>query len=196
MNNPFAEIPPPLPPKQSAPSRRQQQHQSLPPARSSTRNDSSHAHHSSRSADTPSRTRPNRSQTTGPYVITSSTSFLPSFISSPPPSQHSPPSSGSRPQPTQPRRSHSSDSTPSDKSKHHRSKTKKGSMHADVIDRLDFTGVGPSMLFSVHSSTIPSHSSHLHSVPPRWTIRCLRSISQQASHQGPHVRLDLYQPRR
>lgn len=69
-------------------------------------------------------------------------------------------------------------------------------MHADVIDRLDFTGVGPSMLFSVHSSTIPSHSSHLHSVPPRWTIRCLRSISQQASHQGPYVRLDLHQPRR
>jgi hypothetical protein len=119
------------------------------------------------------------------------------LISSSPPSYHSPAtSSGSRPQPTQPRRSHSSDSTPSDKSKHHRSKTKKGSMHADVIDRLDFTGVGPSMLFSVHSSTIPSHSSRLRSVPSRWTIRCLRSISQQASHQGPYVCLDLYQPRR
>jgi hypothetical protein len=52
--------------------------------------------------------------------------------------------STSRPQPTPARRSHSSDSAPSDKTKTHRSKGKKGSMHADIIDRLDFTGVGPS----------------------------------------------------
>jgi len=50
----------------------------------------------------------------------------------------------SRPQPPPARRSHSSDSTPSDKTKTHRQKGKKGSMHADIIDRLDFTGVGPS----------------------------------------------------
>ena len=49
----------------------------------------------------------------------------------------------SRPQPPQARRSHSTDSTPSDKAKT-RSKAKKSSIHADVIDRLDFTGVGPS----------------------------------------------------
>ena len=34
---------------------------------------------------------------------------------------------------------------------------------------------------------------YLHSVPPRWAVRCLCSISQQASHQGPHVCMDLYQ---
>jgi Pal1 cell morphology protein len=32
-------------------------------------------------------------------------------------------------------------------------------MHADVIDRLDFTGVGPSMFFSAHASSHPSHLS-------------------------------------
>ncbi len=59
--------------------------------------------------------------------------------------------------PTPARRSHSSDSTPSDKTKSHRSKGKKGSIHADVIDRLDFTGVGPSTsLFGL----IIFHSSH------------------------------------
>jgi hypothetical protein len=68
MSNPFTDNPPPLPPKQSASSRRQH-HQTHQQTRSNTRNDPSHAHHPSRSNDTPSRTRPYRSQTTGPYVI-------------------------------------------------------------------------------------------------------------------------------
>ncbi|KAH9968895.1 hypothetical protein BC827DRAFT_1166373 [Russula dissimulans] len=118
MSNPFsADNPPPLPPKQTTSSRRHHQQTHKP----STRNDPSHVHHHSRSADPP-RTRPNRSQTTGPPATTNA---------------------ASRPQPAQPRRSHSSDSAPSDKAKPHRSKAKKGSIHADVIDRLDFTGVGP-----------------------------------------------------
>ena len=54
--------------------------------------------------------------------------------------------SNGRPQ-VPPRRSLSQDSTPvppvPEKSKSKRS-GKKGSTHADVIDRLDFTGVGPS----------------------------------------------------
>jgi len=58
----------------------------------------------------------------------------------------SPHSSNGRPQ-VPPRRSLSQDSTPvppvPEKSKSKRS-GKKGSTHADVIDRLDFTGVGPS----------------------------------------------------
>src|SRR6267154_781822 len=76
MSNPFADVPPPLPPKQTAPSRRQQ-HQSHPP-RSNTRTDPSHTHHPSRSTDTPSRTRPNRSQTTGPPYVISLSLLLPS----------------------------------------------------------------------------------------------------------------------
>ncbi|KAH9004377.1 Pal1 cell morphology protein-domain-containing protein [Lactarius hatsudake] len=119
MSNPFSD-PPPLPPKQVAPSRRQyQQHQT---SKSTSRVDPSQAHRPSRPTDPPPRTRPSRSQTTG---------------SSPPAN------TSSRSQPTPTRRSHSSDSVPSDKAKHHRSKAKKSSIHADVIDRLDFTGVGP-----------------------------------------------------
>lgn len=44
------------------------------------------------------------------------------------------------------RRSHSQDSVPAisqERPKSSKSRTKKGSQHADVIDRLDFTGVGP-----------------------------------------------------
>ncbi|KAI0307872.1 Pal1 cell morphology protein-domain-containing protein [Multifurca ochricompacta] len=121
MSNPFSDPPPP-PPKQVAPSRRQQQ-QPLQTTKSNTRTESSQAHHHSRSTDPPPpRTRPSRSQTTG---------------------LSAPSNAISRPQPTPARRSHSSDSVPSDKAKLHRSKTKKSSIHADVIDRLDFTGVGP-----------------------------------------------------
>ena len=148
MSNPFADAPPPLPPKQTAPSRRQQQHQSYQPPRSNTRTDPSHTHHPSRSTDTPSRTRPNRSQTTGPsYVI--SLSFFPALVDFLNLISSTGVNPTSRPQPTPARRSHSSDSVPSDKTKAHRSKGKKGSVHADVIDRLDFTGVGPSMSTSV-----------------------------------------------
>ncbi|KAK7694751.1 hypothetical protein QCA50_001939 [Cerrena zonata] len=59
-------------------------------------------------------------------------------------------SSNSRSAPGQPRRSLSQDSgvppmTTSDKAKaaHRKPPTKRGSSHADVIDRLDFSGVGP-----------------------------------------------------
>jgi hypothetical protein len=48
-------------------------------------------------------------------------------------------------------RSQSQDSgTPNDKAKSSatKSRSKKGSQHADVIDRLDFTGVGPSKILS------------------------------------------------
>lgn len=78
MSNPFSDNnPPPLPPKQKqSSSSRRHQHSTQQPTRSNTRNnDPSHAHHTSRSTDTPSRTRPTRSQTTGPYVVTSSLSF-------------------------------------------------------------------------------------------------------------------------
>jgi hypothetical protein len=86
MSNPFSDNnPPPLPPKQKqSSSSRRHQHSTQQPTRSNTRNDPSHAHHTSRSTDTPSRTRPTRSQTAGPYVITSSLSFLLSLISPPP----------------------------------------------------------------------------------------------------------------
>ncbi|KAI9462492.1 hypothetical protein BJY52DRAFT_1257264 [Lactarius psammicola] len=121
MSNPFSD-PPPLPPKQVAPSRRQYQQPPHQSSKSNPRVDPSQAHRPSRPTDPSPRTRPSRSQTTGP----------------------SPPANtSSRSQPAPTRRSHSSDSVPSDKAKHHRSKTKKSSIHADVIDRLDFTGVGP-----------------------------------------------------
>ncbi|KAI0068456.1 hypothetical protein BV25DRAFT_587746 [Artomyces pyxidatus] len=79
-----------------------------------------------RSNDLPPRTRPSRSHTGGPGP------------------QPVAPSSRSQAVPT--RRSQSSDSVPqAEKTKSSgRSKpSKKGSQHADVIDRLDFTGVGP-----------------------------------------------------
>ncbi|KAI9512801.1 hypothetical protein F5148DRAFT_1339868 [Russula earlei] len=123
MSSSFSsEIPPPLPPKQPPSSRKHQHQQSHQHSRSNPRNDPPYPPHSSRSPDTPPRTRPNRSQTTGPSATTNTST---------------------RPQPAQPRRSHSSDSAPSDKAKLPRSKAKKSSIHADVIDRLDFTGVGP-----------------------------------------------------
>ncbi|THH20235.1 hypothetical protein EW146_g1079 [Bondarzewia mesenterica] len=81
-----------------------------------------------RSSDHPSRARPSRSQTGVP------------------PSHSSP---ASRPPAGPARRSHSDDSVPQTASTEKarttgRSKPpKKGSVHADVIDRLDFSGVGP-----------------------------------------------------
>ncbi|ETW87419.1 hypothetical protein HETIRDRAFT_407073 [Heterobasidion irregulare TC 32-1] len=80
-----------------------------------------------RTSDHPSRSRPSRSQSTAPPT-------------------HSNPS---RPLPAPARRSHSDESVPpaasADKSKANaRTRTaKKPSVHADVIDRLDFSGVGP-----------------------------------------------------
>ena len=63
MSNPFSD-PPPLPPKQYPPSRRQyQQHQS------SKSNPPSQAHYTPRTTDPPPRTRPSRSQTTGPPFV-------------------------------------------------------------------------------------------------------------------------------
>ncbi|KAI0274714.1 hypothetical protein BC834DRAFT_849266 [Gloeopeniophorella convolvens] len=120
--DPFADpTPPPLPPKNPTPSRTRSRTQPQPTLRSAPRMDSQQTHAPPRSADIPSRTRPSRSQTTG---VSSSANAAP------------------RPQPAA-RRSHSSDSVPSDKAKLARSKSKKTSVHADVIDRLDFTGVGP-----------------------------------------------------
>ncbi|EJD04085.1 uncharacterized protein FOMMEDRAFT_155219 [Fomitiporia mediterranea MF3/22] len=79
-----------------------------------------------RPVDTPSRTRMGRSQTGG----------VPTNVGG---SRHAPP-------PT--RRSYSQDSATRaaaamEKSRKAGAKNKKGSTHADVIDRLDFTGVGP-----------------------------------------------------
>jgi hypothetical protein len=59
-----------------------------------------------------------------------------------------------------PRRSQSQDSNPHPTDKKQK-KPKKGSQHADVIDRLDFTGVGPSasylpFLLSMPCLTSPS----------------------------------------
>ncbi|THH34141.1 hypothetical protein EUX98_g156 [Antrodiella citrinella] len=58
-----------------------------------------------------------------------------------------PPQSTSKPVAPTPRRSASQDSAPippeKDKGKSRRTAAKKGSSHADVIDRLDFSGVGP-----------------------------------------------------
>ncbi|TFY82327.1 hypothetical protein EWM64_g1685 [Hericium alpestre] len=81
-----------------------------------------------RNADLPPRTRPSRSQTSAPPSHTTSTH--------------------ARPPPTVTRRSHSEDTVPqhaaADKGKSNGKKApKKGSVHADVIDRLDFTGMGP-----------------------------------------------------
>ena len=66
--------------------------------------------------------------------------------------------SHSRPAPGQPRRSLSQDSgappmtvTEKAKAAHRKPPTKRGSSHADVIDRLDFSGVGPSMYHSSRS---------------------------------------------
>lgn len=56
-----------------------------------------------------------------------------------------------------------------------RPKAKKGSSHADVIDRLDFSGVGP--------STSPPHRSigqmltQVGSVPPRRALRRVRAFA-------------------
>lgn len=99
-----------------------------------------------------------------------------------------------RPQMTNARRSHSDDSVrqtvAAEKAKAAgRKPGKKGSSHADVIDRLDFTGVGPSassLLFSTFSSFTDLHPNNIrdrqcsitmaHSMPapPLGTVIALR----------------------
>jgi hypothetical protein len=157
MSNPFSD-PPPLPPKQYPSSRRQyQQHQSSK-SNPNPRVDTSQAHYPSRPNDPPPRTRPSRSQTAGlPYVVFIFSLYRCLIILHLQKKHSQPTNTSSRSQPPPARRSHSSDSVPSDKAKHHRSKAKKSSIHADVIDRLDFTGVGPSTTFSVQSSISISH---------------------------------------
>jgi len=60
---------------------------------------------------------------------------------SPHPHHSSPPSAASRPHG---KRSQSEDTVDKSPRSSGKSRSKKGSQHADVIDRLDFTGVGPS----------------------------------------------------
>jgi hypothetical protein len=68
---------------------------------------------------------------------------------------------------------------------------KKGSVHADVIDRMDFSGVGAG-LYMLIPARFPSllMSRSPRSLPPRLALRCLRPLAQPASHQGPDARLD------
>lgn len=89
--------------------------------------------------------------------------------------------SSSKPAPAASRRSYSQDSVTQAANNTDRSRktgktgTKKGSSHADVIDRMDFTGVGP----SAYSFLISQYVLHLlmcgciaivGSVPPRWSV--------------------------
>lgn len=71
--------------------------------------------------------------------------------------------------------------------------TKKGSSHADVIDRMDFSGVGPSTsqvaLRGVHMLTMLL-CRYYSSVPSRRSLRCLRAIPQQAPDQSAHACMD------
>jgi len=70
---------------------------------------------------------------------------------------HSVPPANNKPlPPTAGRRSQSTDSYSPEKVKQltKATKPKKGSQHADVIDRLDFTGVGPSESLAYSSPTI------------------------------------------
>jgi hypothetical protein len=101
------------------------------------------------------------------------------------------PPSSTIPKSTTPRRSQSQDSTNNivEKSRSGAKATrpKKGSKHADVIDRLDFTGVGPSTSPSLNLAISPLFL--WHSVPSRWPLRCLCPLSQQVHHQGTHEHL-------
>lgn len=86
--------------------------------------------------------RVGRSQTAAYVVLRPQKrqSLMPVFLRSQPVSMQPSPK-----HPSMGRRSHSQDSgNPADKPKQSKSRAKKGSQHADVIDRLDFTGVGPS----------------------------------------------------
>jgi len=164
-SNPFADsIPPPTPPK----SHKHSKHSSRMP--SSTRP------HSARDAaapdlfdavrDTvlirshqdPPRTRPGRSQT-AVYVFLHlhHAPLAPLLIH-----LRIPPST-SISRTTPPRRSHSQDSGNVPRQSKSRS-AKKGSKHADVIDRLDYTGVGPSA-FQISSPFLSFDLDPLFSVP-------------------------------
>ncbi|TFK41229.1 hypothetical protein BDQ12DRAFT_431034 [Crucibulum laeve] len=81
-------------------------------------------------------------------------------------SSNPPPNSSSRPSGT--RRSHSQDSgNIVEKSRSGKSRTsKKGSQHADVIDRLDFTGVGPMFHHDgPFDACAPSRNKHRNKAP-------------------------------
>ena len=90
------------------------------------------------------RTRPSRSSTTVYVLHFLSVSSQLIVIYSAPQASSAPKSST--------RRSHSQDNAPvTEKSRSSgKSRSKKGSQHADVIDRLDFTGVGPSAYLCLH----------------------------------------------
>ncbi|KAA1468683.1 hypothetical protein DENSPDRAFT_848382 [Dentipellis sp. KUC8613] len=137
FNDPLYTVPPPPPPKHHHHHRSSSRNNprphtaSTPRTRDHSRDRTMEAVKDTvifRNADLPSRTRPSRSQT----------SAVPAHTTS----------SHSRPAPAT-RRSHSEDSVPqhppADKGRSSgRTKTpKKGSAHADVIDRLDFSGMGP-----------------------------------------------------
>ncbi|KAF9015096.1 hypothetical protein BDQ17DRAFT_1535828 [Cyathus striatus] len=83
-----------------------------------------------------------------------------------------PPNSNSKPSP---RRSHSQDSAnvPEKPRSSGKSRGKKGSQHADVIDRLDFTGVGPMFHHDgPFDACAPSRNKHPSKAPMyAWTSR-------------------------
>ena len=104
-----------------------------------------------RQTDSPSRTRMGRSQTG--FVPSSRLSISPCSQSSASGVQTN--VAGSRHAPAA-RRSYSQDSVTQamEKSRKSGGKNKKSSTHADVIDKLDFTGVGPSTCFSFISHSL------------------------------------------
>lgn len=127
-----------------------------------------------RPVDSP-RARVARSQT-GYVVLNSSSSSIDSIDNSGVQTS----ASSSKPSPAS-RRSYSQDSVTqtaniADKSrKAGKSGTKKGSSHADVIDRMDFTGVGPSacsflIIQCVLRLLMLGRSAITDSVSPRWSI--------------------------
>lgn len=150
--------PPPPPPKHaSSPKQSSRSRPSTAPKHRDNIMDAVRDTVTVRTSDHPSRSRPSRSQSTAPPCVGSFhvpplLSLLIVFLIR----THSNPS---RPLPAPARRSHSDESVPpaasADKSKANaRTRTaKKPSVHADVIDRLDFSGVGPSTSRFHHRST-------------------------------------------
>lgn len=142
--------------------------------------------------------QPPRSRTGRSLTVVGSVSFFSSLLNPHPPSKNSNQPAGA-PR-THGRRSMSQDSVLHAANALEKAKAKprgkKGSAHADVIDRLDFSGVGPSMsFFKSHPLFFPS-SSFTTSVSPRWSLRCLCAISQPSSHQSTHARLEQSSRRR
>jgi hypothetical protein len=171
FSDPHHRAPPP-PPKSSA------NHQTMTSTAVATRSAAPHNNIVEAVRDTVTvrdspRNRMGRSHTSAAYVgpLCSFSHRSPSSLSSPVPQ-----STNTRqiPQPIS-RRSQSEDSVLQAAAALDRAKTngksktsKKGSRHADVIDRLDFTGVGPSALFL--SLPIADLSDLCPSVSPRWSF--------------------------